>query len=280
MSGAGKILPTEEVYIGKQEKQEGVRLACQVKVKDNVDISIPEFMLDAEEYTATVTRVDDLTHDIKMIDMKIEGGKTVEFEPGQYIQLKIPGTDEFRAYSVASPPYVKDRVELAIRLVPGGLCSTYVHKALEVGDKVTFTGPFGDFFLRDTDADIIGIAGGCGMAPIRSIAYHLANLGMKRKMYYFFGARSTRDLFFTEEFKELERKYPNFKYIPALSEPKPQDKWDGEVGFITQVTEKYIHELGEKKEAYLCGPPPMIDAAAVVLTHNGVKEEDIFYDKF
>lgn len=281
ISGAGDILPTEEAFIDRKEREEGVRLACQVKVKGEVDINIPEYMLGAEEFQAEVIRLEDLTHDIKLIDMKIKDGKAIDFKPGQYIQIKIPGTDEFRAYSVASSPYVKDRVELTIRQVPGGLCSTYVHTALEVGDTVVFTGPFGDFYLREDDkSDIIGIAGGCGMAPIRSIVYYLAEKGMDRKVTYFFGARSKRDLFFTEDFRELEKKCPNFRYLPALSEPKPEDKWDGETGLITHTVEKYVSPKG-RKEAYLCGPPPMIDAASVVLKTKGLREEtDIFYDKF
>lgn len=280
LSGAGKILPTEEVYVTRQEKEEGIRLACQVKVKQDVDIYIPEYLLSAEEFELEVSNVTELTHDIKSIELKILNSKTIDFKPGQYIQFKIPGTDEYRAYSVASPPHINDRIELTIRLVPGGLCSTYVHKALEKGDKVVFTGPFGDFYLReDSNRDIIAIGGGCGMAPIRSIIYYLAEKGMPRKLFYFFGARTKKDLFYTEELQSLEKKFPNFKYIPALSEPTRRDKWEGEVGLITQVAEKYIDEKREN-EAYLCGPPPMIDAAIRVLTKKGVASENIYYDKF
>jgi len=280
LSGAGDILPTEEVYIDKKESEEGMRLACQVKAKKDVEIYIPEYLLEAEEFEAEVDILIDLTHDIKLVGLKILNGKTINFKPGQYIQFKIPGTDEYRAYSIASPNYIKDRVDLTIRLVPGGLCSTYVHKALEKGDKVIFTGSFGDFQLQENSKkDIIGIAGGCGMAPVRSIAYSLAKQGMPRKFFYFFGARTKRDLFFTERFKEMEKEFPNFKYIPALSEPLPDDKWDGEIGFITQIVEKYLDKTSEK-EAYLCGPPPMIDAATNVLINKGIQLEDIYYDKF
>lgn len=280
LSGAGKILPTEEAFITRQESGKGVRLACQVKVKGEVELHIPEYLLGAEEYESRAERIVDITHDIKLVVLDILDTRTISFRPGQYIQIKIPGTDEFRAYSIASPPYVNDKVELTIRLVPGGLCSTYVHKALEEGDHVTFTGAFGDFYLREESTkDIVCIGGGCGMAPIRSIVYYLANKGMPRKIYYFFGARTTKDLFFTEEFRQLEEKFPNFKYIPALSEPTHEDKWDGEIGFITTVSEKYLDELGEK-EAYLCGPPPMIDAAISILGRKGVAPENIYFDKF
>jgi Na+-transporting NADH:ubiquinone oxidoreductase subunit F len=279
LSGGGNILPTEEVYITKQEREQGVRLACQVKVKRDVEIYIPEYLLGAEEFESVVTDILPLTHDIKLVSLKISS-KFINFRPGQYIQFKIPGTDEYRAYSVGSCPLTKDRLDLIIRLVPGGLCSSYVHRALEMADQVIFTGPFGDFYLREeTSKDIVAIGGGCGMAPIRSIVKYLAEKGMPRRVFYFFGARTKKDLFFTEELRDLEKKFPNVKYIPALSEPKPQDKWEGEVGFITQAAEKYLDETTEK-EAYLCGPPPMIDAAIKVLTKKRIPLESIYYDKF
>jgi Na+-transporting NADH:ubiquinone oxidoreductase subunit F len=279
LSGGGNILPTEEVYITRKEREEGVRLACQVKVKKDVEIYIPEYLLGAEEFESVVSDVFSLTHDIKLVRLKISN-KVINFKPGQYIQFKIPGTDEYRAYSVGSCPFTKDKLELIIRLVPGGLCSTYVHRALEMADEVIFTGPFGDFYLREeTSKDIVAIGGGCGMAPLRSIICHLAAKGMQRQFFYFFGARTKKDLFFTEELRDLEKRFPNFKYIAALSEPTPQDRWEGEVGFITQVAEKYLDET-TAKEAYLCGPPPMIDAAIKVLTRKKVALEDIYYDKF
>jgi Na+-transporting NADH:ubiquinone oxidoreductase subunit F len=280
LSGGGKILPTEEVYVTKPERAEGTRLACQVKVKGDLEIYIPEHLLGAEEFEAQVAEYKDLTHDIKLVGLMILGHKTINFKPGQYVQLKIPGTDEFRAYSIASPPKNRSAIELIIRLVPGGLCSTYVHRALDKGDKAIFTGSFGDFFLQEeSQKEIVAIAGGCGMAPMRSIVYRLIEKGMPRKFSYFFGARTKKDLFFTEELKRIEKKFPNFRYFPALSEPSPKDHWEGEVGLITQVVEKHI-ELKGDKEAYLCGPPPMIDAAVKVLAKKGVRESDIYYDKF
>jgi Na+-transporting NADH:ubiquinone oxidoreductase subunit F len=196
------------------------------------------------------------------------------------MQFKIPETDEFRAYSIASPPSEDNLIELIVRLIPSGLCSTYIHEVLDINDQITLTGPFGDFYLReDSERNIICIGGGCGMAPIRSILKHLAERNMPRKVMYFFGARSKKDLFFTEELFTLSRRFPNFKYIPALSEPKPQDNWEGETGLITQVVERIMPENGDT-EAYLCGPPPMIDAAIKVLTQKGVEEIYIYYDKF
>ncbi len=295
LSGGGSILPTEEVYINKHEKEAGIRLSCQVKVKNDLEIYIQEHLLETKMYTTKVESITPLTHDIKQIILKLIEPETISMKPGQYIQIAIPGTEEFRAYSVASPISQKDKVELDIRLVPGGLCSTYIHKVLEVGDKAIITGPFGDFYLNEeSDKNIICIAGGCGMAPIRSILFYLAERNIPRKVMYFFGARSKKDLFYTEELKELERKYSNFKYIPALSEPKASDKWDGEVGLITNVLEKYItnqnhfevyiaatyEESVTNVESYLCGPPPMIDAAIAVLNKKGINNEDIYFDKF
>jgi len=155
-----------------------------------------------------------------------------------------------------------------------------VHKVLEENEEVIFTGPFGEFFLReDSLRKIICIGGGCGMAPLRSIIYSLAKRNMPREVIFFFGARAKRDLFYTEELKDLEKRFPNFKYIPALSEPQPQDRWEGETGLITQVVERYIHKAVDS-EAYLCGPAPMIDAAIKVLTKKGLEEKYIYYDKF
>lgn len=280
LRGGGDILPTEEVFITKKEAAEGTRLACQVKVKGQVEIMIPEYLMGAQEFKSRVIEMKDLTHDIKLVVLKIEDEKKIDFKPGQYLQFKIAGADEYRAYSIATSPIIRDRVELIIRLVPGGLCSNYVHKVLDKGDQVIFTGAFGDFYLQEeSNKDIIAIAGGCGMAPIRSILYYEAAKGMPRKFYYFFGARTKKDLFYTEELKALEKKYPNFKYFPALSEPSPKDRWEGEVGLITKTVEKYVDKDTEK-EAYLCGPPPMIDAANLVLMRKGVREEDIYYDKF
>lgn len=281
LTGADKILPIEQIYITGQEREQGIRLACQVKVKRGLEMFIPEYLLKAEEFELEVDDLYDLTHDIKLVGFKILNNKTISFKPGQYIQFKIPGTDEYRAYSIGSSPSLKDRIELIIRLVPGGLCSTYVHKVLEKGDKATFTGPFGDFYLReDSNKDIIAIGGGCGMAPIRSILLYLSEQKMPRNVIYFFGARATQDLFFSEEMRKLEKRFPNFKYVPALSEPKPEDKWRGEVGLVTHVVEKHLTGKSDSEAYLLCGPPPMIDAAIRILSRKGVKPEDIYFDKF
>jgi Na+-transporting NADH:ubiquinone oxidoreductase subunit F len=292
--GAGAILPTEEIFINKAEREQGMRLACQVKVERPVRVQMPETLLGAREYTSEVQAVEQLTYDTRLIRFGLKGGDEVRFKPGQYVQLLVPGTDQFRAYSVASPPSRARRaegqspesrvqspeLELIIRRVPGGLCTGWIHSAVEKGDEVRFTGPFGDFYLHeDSDREIVAIGGGSGMAPMRSIILHLAEQGMPRKVTLFFGARRRRDLFYVEEFQALERQFPNFRYLPALSEPRPEDNWTGETGFITQTVQKHIVP-GGVREAVLCGPPPMIDAAMRVLPRIGIPAEHTYFDKF
>lgn len=281
ISGASEVLPTEETFLSADERKKGVRLACQIKLRGQLEILLPEYLFSTEEFYSRVDEIKDLTYDIKFIRLKILNSKRIRFKPGQYIQIWIPGTNEYRAYSIASSPIMDDAIELIIRYVPGGLCSTYVHKVLDKGDTVKFIGPFGDFYLHEeSEREIIAIGGGCGMAPIRSIIYYLLEKGMPRKFTYFFGARAKRDLYFTEELNKIASRYPNFRYIPALSEPLPEDNWPGEIGLITQIAEKYLIPDGSEKEAYLCGPAPMIEAALKVLPQKGIKPEFIYYDKF
>jgi len=282
VSGAGSILPTETVFVTRAEREQGMRLACQVKVQGNVEVRLPESMLGAREFDARVTAIELLTYDTKLVRFGLTNGSALSFKPGQYVQLLVPGTDQFRAYSIASPPSRAQarELELIVRYVPGGLCTGWIHKALAVGDDVKLTGPFGDFYLReDSNREIIAIGGGSGMAPMRSIITHLAEQGMPRKVTLFFGARTLRDLFYVEDFRALERKFPGFRYVPALSEPRTQDNWTGETGFITQTVQKYVTPDGDR-EAVLCGPPPMIDAAMKVLPKLGVPPEQIYFDKF
>jgi Na+-transporting NADH:ubiquinone oxidoreductase subunit F len=290
VSGGGKLLPTESVYVSREERERGVRLACQVKVEGSIQVRMPESLLAAREYRSKVSALERLTHDTKLVRLALEDGD-VRFRPGQYIQLLVPGTEQFRAYSVASPPSRararevgrrdgQPEVELIVRYVPGGLCTGWVHRALAVGDVVRFTGPFGDFYLHeDSDRPIVAIGGGSGMAPMRSIVLHLAERGMPRKVTLFFGARARRDLFYTEEFRALERQFSNFRYVPALSEPQSGDNWTGEVGFVTQVADRYT-QPGDNMDAVLCGPPPMIEAAFRVLPRKGIPPERVFFDKF
>jgi len=284
IKGAGDFLPTELPWLSEDEKKEGIRLSCQLKVKTDFEIEIPEELFNVKQYETQVSSLRNLTHDIKEVTLELLEPDIITFKAGQFIQFEVPEyelSDEpvYRAYSVSSAPSDKGNVELEIRLVPNGICTTYVHKFLKEGDKVAINGPYGEFFLRDTNADIIFIAGGSGMAPIKAILLDMAEKGVSRKARYFFGARSKKDLFLTDKMKELENKLPDFRFIPALSQPKPEDRWEGASGLITDVVERNL-ESGENKEAYLCGSPGMIDACVKVLTKNGVLEEKIYYDKF
>lgn len=278
--GGGETLATEVGLLSRQEQQDNVRLSCQCKVKGDVKIRIPDSLLDAQEFKTEVIKIDDLTHDIKLVRFKLIKPDRIEFKPGQYAQIEVPGLEIQRAYSIASNPKDTDFLELIIRLVPKGEATTFVHRALEIGDKIRLTGPFGSFFLQEhSDRDIVCIAGGSGKAPIRSILYYLRDHGMNRKVKYFFGARTGKDLYYTEEFLELAKEFPNFQYIPALSEPTEEDNWTGDVGLITEVVDRNCKNL-EEGEAYLCGSPGMIDACFAVLERNGMDKTRIYCDKF
>ncbi len=284
VEGFGQYLPTELPWISDEEKEENIRLSCQIKVKNDLKIEIPEELFNVKEFRGTVERIRDLTHDIKEVTIRLNDPKEIEMSAGQFIQLQVPPyelTDEpvYRAYSMSNPPSDKTKVEVEIRLVPNGICTTYVHQYMREGEEITFNGPYGDFYLRDTSRDIFMIAGGSGNAPIKAILFDMLDKGINRNTKYFFGARSKRDLFLVEEMRELEKKLPRFTYVPALSDPLPEDNWEGETGLITDVLDKYL-DTGENKEAYLCGSPGMIDACVKVLTKNGVPEELIYYDKF
>ncbi len=280
VEGGGEVKPTELPFLNESERKEGVRLSCQVKIRDNMKIEIPKELLNAQEYKTRVSYIEDLTYDIKLVRFELIDPKEMKFKPGQYAQIKVPGIDVIRAYSIASHPEHNNEIELIIRQVPKGQATTFVHKALEVGDKMILTGPYGDFYLQEeSQRDMICIAGGSGKAPIRSILQYLKDQGMPRKVKYFFGAKSKRDLYYTEEFLELSKEFPNFEYIPALSEPQPDDAWTGETGLITDVVDRRVGDLTEA-EAYLCGSPGMINACIKVLNKHDIKKENVFYDSF
>ncbi len=280
IEGGGEILPTERPFLTRADLSHNVRLACQIKVKSDISVIIPNEYLAINEFTAEVIGIVELNYDTKEITLKLKEPQTASFRPGQYIQFRVPDTAEYRAYSIASVPSQKDIVKLIVRLVPGGICSTYIHKSLNSGDEISFTGPFGEFYLQEESTnDIICIAGGCGMAPFRSIIYHLLEIGSSRNITFYFGAKAKKDLYYIEEFDKLSERYPNFRFIVALSEPKKEDQWTGEVGFIHQIVDKNIDNI-QDKEAYLCGPPPMIDATINVLLSRGFRQENIYFDKF
>lgn len=284
LSDVGNYLPTELPWITEEEKKENIRLSCQLKLKKDIAIQIPEELFNVKEYRCTVSSLRNLTYDIKEVKLKLIEPEVINFKAGQYIQFEVPiyeltREQVYRAYSIASPPSSKNEIELEIRLVPNGICTTYVFQYLKEGDEIIVNGPYGEFYLRDSEHDIVFIAGGSGMAPIKSMLLDMAEKRINRKVTYFFGARSLRDLFLVDKMKELEASLPNFRFIPALSEPKPEDNWKGETGLITEVIDRHISS-GKNIDAYLCGSPGMIDASVKVLTSRGVPEDRIYYDKF
>jgi len=285
LSDVGEYLPTELPYMSEEEIKENIRLSCQIKVKKDIKIQLPEELFNVKKLTGKVASIKDVTHDIKEVRIKLP--EEINFKAGQYVQIVVPPYDKIkqptqRAYSIASTPSKKDEIDLLIRLVPGGIATTYVHNYLKEGDNLEVIGPFGEFYMRDTDADMICVAGGSGMAPIKSIVLDMYERGItNRNVWYFFGARTEKDLFYVELFKDLEKKWSNFHFIPALSEPIEPEKWSGEVGLITDVMVKYLENVVDKntkKEGYLCGSPGMINACEKLLNEHGIK--DVYYDKF
>ncbi len=290
LSDVGPVLPTETPYLSVAELEGNVRLACQIKLKKNIEIEIPEEIFSVRRYNSTLESMVDVTYDIKELTFNLGSGAEIDFVSGQYMQLVAPAYGDVaestqRAYSIASRPLDKNRVQLLVRLVPGGIVTGWVFKHLKVGMKVELIGPFGDFHVHDTKAAMICVAGGSGMAPFKSMFADMfeRNAYPDKDIWYFFGARTTRDMFYLDELRELEKKWPRFHFIAALSEPKPEEKWEGDVGLITDVLDRYFREkIGSDKplEGYLCGSPGMIDACVRVMTKNGIAAEDIFFDKF
>lgn len=281
---ARPVLPTEAPYLTNAEAETGVRLACQYKIKSDLSVVIPEQFLATRRYHGRIERITDLTYDIKEFRLALPPGESLEFKAGQYIQVETKPYGNvkesvFRAYSIASQPAEQGYVDIIVRLVPNGICTTYLHKYVTVGDEISFTGPYGDFYLRDGADQLIFIAGGSGLAPIKSLIFDILAQQLDKNMIFFFGAVSKRDLYYVELFNDLAEKHENFTYIPALSKPEPDDDWDGELGLITEVVARHIHN-GENKHAYLCGSPGMINACIEILSQIGFSSDQIFYDKF
>jgi Na+-transporting NADH:ubiquinone oxidoreductase subunit F len=283
LEGGGPVLPTELPYLSEEEIGKNVRLSCQVKVKNDIRIRVPDELLAVKEYRTTVERIEELTHDIRGLRFRLPEGERVRFRAGQYVNLVCPPYGELkektsRAYSIASVPSDDEAIELIIRLVPNGICTTWVFEHLREGDEATLIGPFGDFFLRETDRQIICIAGGSGLAPIQSIVLDMIERGVDHRVTtFFFGAVKERDLYYVDRFESIAAEHDWFTFLPALSGPEGQTKY--ETGLITDVVDRHYDDLSDH-EAYLCGSPGMIDACIKVLTGNGMPEERIFYDKF
>jgi Na+-transporting NADH:ubiquinone oxidoreductase subunit F len=283
-SGGGPLLPTEKPLLTASEQQDNIRLACQVKIKSDISIIIPEAVFNIRRYKAVVTEIIDYTSDTKGITFQLTEPATVDFKAGQYMQLESQPYDKVRqktvrAYSISSKPEDNTIIQLIIRLVPEGICTTWVHNHLKVGDEVVMTGPYGEFIIRDTDAEIIFIAGGSGKAPIKSMLEHLQVVGTSRKMTYFYGARTDRELYLTDQFKGYEQVFPGFQYIPVLSRCLDGSQWCARTGYIMPYLKEYVHDP-LNTEVYMCGSPGLLDACQKELLILGVPRDKIYFDSF
>ncbi len=269
------------------EKEEGYTLLCRAHAYEDVTIELLNYDEDMirsglpiQDAVAEVVSNDPVTHDMRHLVLRLVEPSEIKFFPGQYVDITIPGTEETRSFSMANTSSREGgRLEFVIKIYPDGLFSHFLDARLQVGDRLQLTGPYGVFTLREGDDDLVFIGGGAGMAPILSLLRSMAERGLTRKATYYYGARGRRDLCFEEELRALEGTLPGFRYIPALSEPAPGDDWDGETGLITDVVKRHTDGLAGA-HAYVCGPPPMVEAALPLLATLGVAEKRIYYDKF
>jgi len=323
LEGGGELLPTEAGQVTKAEAKEGVRLACQLKVKEDLKLDIEPEILEIKKYECTVRSNHNVATFIKELVVELPKGEKLDFRAGGYIQIDVPQykdlsyksfdvEDEyrgdwdkfnqwdlvasnpepcFRAYSMANFPLEDDIIMLNIRIAspppgtdyPPGVCSSYVFN-LKPGDKITISGPYGEFFAKDTDREMCFIGGGAGMAPMRSHIYdQLKRINTDRKITFWYGGRSVRELFYVEEFEQLAKDHPNFTFHIALSDPLPEDNWTGPTGFIHQVVlNEYLdkHPDPTEIEFYLCGPPIMLKCVKDMADDLGVEPEMIMADDF
>lgn len=283
IEGAGAIGPVEQPHLTPEDRKEGRRLSCQVKVRNDLRIEIPRQLFSVKRYLARAARKRPLTYDIVELTIDLIEPKEMEFVAGQYVQLESPeykGRESvMRAYSISSAPSTRNQIQLMVRLVPNGICTTWIFEHLKEGQSIALSGPYGEFRLSDTDAPILFIAGGSGMAPIWSMLQDMEEKGIRRRATYFFGALTQKDLFLVEELRAMEKRHDWFTFVPALSKEPEGSGWTGEQGLITEVLARHVPDTSAH-EAYLCGSPGMIDAAIAVLKKGGMPESKIFYDKF
>lgn len=323
-AGGGDILPTERAHINKREAREGYRLSCQVAVKQDMKVEVPAEAFDTKKWQCKVKSNHNVATFIKEFVLKLPEGEEVNFKPGGYIQIEVPPHEQtykdfdieeeyrgdwdkfnvwryvskveepvIRAYSMANYPGEKGIIMLNVRVasppprapdgIPPGKVSSYIF-GRKPGDEVTISGPYGEFFIKDTDAEMVYIGGGAGMAPLRSHIYELfKNRKTTRKVSYWYGGRSLRELFYQDEFEAIAKEFPNFSFHVALSDALPEDNWTGYKGFIHQVLlDNYLkdHPAPEDIEYYICGPPMMNAAVFKMLDDLGVEPENIAYDDF
>ena len=285
-SGGGGLQPAETTRLTSAEIANGYRLACQIQVENDLDITIPEGLFEFADYDAEITGIRDLTHDTKWIGMHLIHPEAMRFKSGQYIQIQskpYPGMDQTvsRSYSIASPSYQDRDVELIVRRVPDGICTTWIFDHLHEKERVSLVGPMGDFTLRGEDEEIIMVAGASGMAPMVSILKDMAKNRNDRKITYLFGAVCKRDLYYQDEMNALQSELSHFTFIPALSQPESCDNWNGETGLITLPFEQYLEKTDPSKiQVYLCGSPGMVQACLRILRKFNVGNDRTFFDPF
>jgi len=267
------------------EKEEGFTLLCRAHVYEDVTIELLNFDeemirsgLPIQEVETEVVANDPVTHDLRHLVLRLVSPDIdFKFFPGQYVDISVPGTDEVRSFSMANTSARESgQLEFVIKVYPDGLFSEYLDKQLKAGDRLTVTGPYGVFMLRDApDTDLVFVGGGAGMAPILSLLRSMAERGIDRKAVYYYGARRRADLCFEDELRALEQTLPNFRFVPALSD----EDWEGENGLITDVVSRSEPALA-RAHGYICGPPPMVEAAVPLLTRLGIPEKHVYFDKF
>jgi Na+-transporting NADH:ubiquinone oxidoreductase subunit F len=284
LEGGGAVLPTETPFLSKEELKSHVRLSCQVKVRNDIAIEIPEELFQVRQFKCRCGKIEDLTYDMKRFRFELEEPDTIQFVAGQYVQLRCPkykGSPEevYRAYSIASDPKETHAIDLIIRRVPKGICTTWCFEYLKEGDSVEMNGPYGEFRLSDTGAPMVFVAGGSGMAPFVSILWHMKNTVNRREAVYFFGGNSVKDLCLQEQMEQFRGDLPNFTFIPVVFNPNSESGWKGQTGLVTEAVSRHYKDLSGH-EGYLCGSPGMIDAAAKVFRGLGMPADRIYYDKF
>jgi propane monooxygenase reductase component len=269
-----------------QEREEGQTLLCRAHAYDDLTIELLNYDeeilrsgLPIRKGTVEVLANDALTHDMRHLVVRQVAGEDIKFFAGQYMDFTVPDTGEVRSFSMANTPNREKRYEFVIKVYPDGAFSQFLAHKVAVGDRIEVEGPFGTCTLRDSrSSDLVFVGGGAGMAPLLGLLRALAEKEARRRATLYYGARRRADLCFTDELRELEATMPGFRYVPALSESDGED-WDGETGLITEVVRRHEGSLAGM-DAYVCGPPPMVDAAMALLAQRGVNERDIFYDKF
>ncbi|MFC4766751.1 NADH:ubiquinone reductase (Na(+)-transporting) subunit F [Effusibacillus consociatus] len=272
------------------EKEEGYILLCKTVPYSDLTVELMQYDEEAlkvsvpiKTFRTVISEIESLTHDIRRIVLKLAEPDQITFHAGQFADVYLPGSDVYRSYSMANTPSQSDRLEFMIKIFKGGKFSTLLDEQLKIGDELEVRGPFGNCIRREeSTGEIFLIGGGSGMAPLWSILNDIVEKGVQRKVTFFYGARSKRDLFYLDKFAEIAERHQGFRFIPALSEPLPQDNWNGETGLITEVLERYLDPAiaGKDLEVFLCGPAPMIDSAIPLLRDKGVTSDRIFFDKF